>query len=140
MIAVAAEFAEVIFCAPLTIEQAQTFYRIIKARMTDHGRSLDEMKIMLELSAIVGRTAAEAQEKYEFLQSLIHPIVAREILSTVLGGVDLTPIRSTDRSPTICRCRMRAAARLTTCSISPAASISRSGRWRCGSLAPAARA
>ncbi len=26
MIAVAAEFAEVIFCAPLTLEQAQTFY------------------------------------------------------------------------------------------------------------------
>ena len=28
---------------------------------------------------------AEAQEKYEYLQSLIHPMVAREILSTVLG-------------------------------------------------------
>jgi N-acetyl-S-(2-succino)cysteine monooxygenase len=86
-----AERAKFDLCAPLTIEQAQTFYRIIKARMTDHGRSPDEMKIMPELSAIVGRTAAEAQEKYEFLQSLIHPIVAREILSTVLGGVDLTP-------------------------------------------------
>ena len=30
---------------------------------------------------------AEANEKYEYLQSLIHPIVAREILSTVLGGI-----------------------------------------------------
>jgi alkanesulfonate monooxygenase len=43
------------------------------------------------LSAVVGRTSAEAEEKYEYLQSLIHPVVAREILSTVLGGVDLTP-------------------------------------------------
>jgi alkanesulfonate monooxygenase len=91
MIDVAAEFAEVIFCAPLTLEQAQTFYRAIKGRMAEHGRSPDGMKIMPGLSAIIGRTEVEAQEKYEHLQSLIHPVVAREILSTVLGGVDLKP-------------------------------------------------
>jgi alkanesulfonate monooxygenase SsuD/methylene tetrahydromethanopterin reductase-like flavin-dependent oxidoreductase (luciferase family) len=49
------------------------------------------MKVLPGLSCIVGRTDEEAQERYEHLQSLIHPIVAREILSTVLGGVDLTP-------------------------------------------------
>jgi FMN-dependent oxidoreductase (nitrilotriacetate monooxygenase family) len=91
MIGVAAEFAEVIFCAPLTIEQAQTFYGTIKGKMAEHGRSPDAMKIMPGLSAIVGRTEAEAEEKYQELQSLIHPVVAREILSTVLGGIDLTP-------------------------------------------------
>jgi len=91
MIAVAAEFAEVIFCAPLTLDQARTFYANIKGRLANHGRSPDEMKIMPGLSAIIGRTEAEAQERYDYLQSLIHPIVAREILSTVLGGVDLAP-------------------------------------------------
>jgi N-acetyl-S-(2-succino)cysteine monooxygenase len=91
MIAVAAEFAEVIFCAPLNLQQAQTFYANIKGQLGKHGRSPDEMKVMPGLSAIVGRTEAEAQERYEHLQSLIHPIVAREILSTVLGGVDLSP-------------------------------------------------
>ena len=90
MIAVAAEFAEVIFCAPLTIEQARTFYGRIKGEMDKHGRSPDEMKIMPGLSAIVGRSEPEANEKYEYLQSLIHPVVAREILSMVLGNVDLT--------------------------------------------------
>jgi N-acetyl-S-(2-succino)cysteine monooxygenase len=90
MIAVAAEFAEVIFCAPLTIEQAKTFYATLKGRMAEHGRSPDEMKIMPGLSAVVGRTEAEAQEKYDYLQSLIHPMVAREILSMVLGHVDLS--------------------------------------------------
>jgi alkanesulfonate monooxygenase len=49
------------------------------------------VKIMPGLSCIVGRTAAEAQEQYEHLQSLIHPMVAREILSMVLGHVDLSP-------------------------------------------------
>ena len=49
------------------------------------------MKIMPGLSCVIGRTDAEAEENYEYLNSLIHPIVAREILSMVLGNVDLTP-------------------------------------------------
>ena len=90
MIAVAAEFAEVIFCAPLTLEAAQTFYKNLKGRVESYGRSPDQVKIMPGLSAIIGRTEAEAQERYEHLQSLIHPIVAREILSLVLGNIDLS--------------------------------------------------
>jgi alkanesulfonate monooxygenase len=99
MIAVAAEFGEAIFCAPLTLEQAQGFYKKMKGRMAELGHTPNEMKIMPGLSAIVGRTEAEANEKYEHLQSLIHPLVAREILSTVLGGVDLTPYPFDDRLP-----------------------------------------
>jgi alkanesulfonate monooxygenase len=91
MIAVAAEFAEVIFCAPLTLQAARDFYATIKGQLAAHGRVSDEMKIMPGLSAIVGRTDAEARENYEHLNSLIHPIVAREILSMVLGNVDLSP-------------------------------------------------
>jgi N-acetyl-S-(2-succino)cysteine monooxygenase len=90
MIAVAAEFAEVIFCAPLTLDAAQKFYSTLKDKLSAYGRSPDEMKIMPGLSAVIGRTDAEAEEHYEYLNSLVHPIVAREILSTVLGNVDLT--------------------------------------------------
>jgi alkanesulfonate monooxygenase len=90
MIAVAAEFAEVIFCAPLTLEAAQTFYADLKGRVARYGRDPDQVKIMPGLSVIVGRTEAEAQERYDYLQSLIHPIVAREILSLVLGSIDLS--------------------------------------------------
>jgi alkanesulfonate monooxygenase SsuD/methylene tetrahydromethanopterin reductase-like flavin-dependent oxidoreductase (luciferase family) len=43
------------------------------------------------LSVYVGRTEEEANEKFEHQNSLMHPVVAREILSTVLGNVDLTP-------------------------------------------------
>jgi N-acetyl-S-(2-succino)cysteine monooxygenase len=90
MIRVAAEFAEVIFCAPLNIEQGRTFYAELKARLATHGRSPDEMKIMPGLSPVVGRTAQEADEKQRTLDELTHPTVAREILSTVLGGADLS--------------------------------------------------
>lgn len=87
---VSAEFAECIFSAPLTLEQAKATYADLKARMERFGRNPEHMKILPGLGTVVGRTEAEAQEKHEYLQSLIHPIVGREILSTVLGGVDLT--------------------------------------------------
>jgi alkanesulfonate monooxygenase len=90
MIAVAAEFAEVIFCVPLTLEAGQTFYKDIKTRAARYGRAPDHIKIMPGLSAVVGRTEADANEQYEYLQSLIHPIVAREILSTIFAGYDFS--------------------------------------------------
>jgi len=90
MIEVAAEFAEVIFCAPLTLESAKDFYAKMKARVAQHGRNPEHVLIMPGLSAIVAPTEAEANEQFEYLQSLIHPIVAREILSTVLSGVDFS--------------------------------------------------
>jgi alkanesulfonate monooxygenase len=64
-----------------------------------HGRNPDHVKIMPGLSAIIGRTEAEAEERYEYLQSLIHPIVAREILSMVLGHVDLSSYSLDDPLP-----------------------------------------
>jgi alkanesulfonate monooxygenase len=90
MIRVAAEFAEVIFCAPLNIDQGRALYAELKTRMAGHGRARDQMKIMPGLSAVVGRTAEEADEKQRCLDELTHPIVAREILSTVLGNADLS--------------------------------------------------
>jgi FMN-dependent oxidoreductase (nitrilotriacetate monooxygenase family) len=99
MIRVAAEFAEVIFCAPLTLEAAQKFYAELKGRVAAHGRNPDHVKIMPGLSVIIGRTDVEAEESYNYLQSLIHPIVAREILSMVLGHVDLSPYSLDDPLP-----------------------------------------
>jgi len=99
MIAVAAEFAEAIFCAPLSFENAKTFYAELKNRVASHGRDPGQVKIMPGLSCIVGHTEAEAQERYEYLQSLIHPMVAREILSMVLGYADLSAYALDDPMP-----------------------------------------
>ena len=89
---VAARFAEVIFSAHLTKESCQGYFKEIKTRAADKfGRNPDHLKVMPGLSVYVGRTEEEANEKYEYQNSLMHPVVAREILSTVLGGVDLTP-------------------------------------------------
>jgi FMN-dependent oxidoreductase (nitrilotriacetate monooxygenase family) len=88
---VAARFAEVIFSAHLTIESCQRYFTEVKTRAADKfGRNPDHIKVMPGLSCFVAETEAEAIEKYEYLQSLIHPIAAREMLSTILGGVDLS--------------------------------------------------
>jgi FMN-dependent oxidoreductase (nitrilotriacetate monooxygenase family) len=88
---VAARFAEVIFSANLTIDTCQKYFKEVKTRAQDKfGRNPDHLKVMPGLSVYVGRTEAEATEKYDYQNSLMHPIVAREILSTVLGGVDLS--------------------------------------------------
>ncbi len=99
MIKVAAEFAEVIFCAPLSLDNAKKFYAELKGRVASYGRDPDQVKIMPGLSCIVGRTAEEAQERYDHLQSLIHPMVAREILSMVLGYADLSRYSLDDPMP-----------------------------------------
>src|SRR4051812_28788540 len=89
---VAARFAEVIFSAHLTMESCQQYFKEIKTRAHEKfGRNPDHLKVMPGLSAYVGRTEEEANEKFEHQNSLMHPVVAREILSTVLGNVDLTP-------------------------------------------------
>lgn len=58
--------------------------------MVAHGRDPDHCKVMPGLSVIVAETEEEARRDFDFIQSLIHPIVGREILSTMLGSVDLS--------------------------------------------------
>jgi alkanesulfonate monooxygenase len=86
----AARFAEAIFSPHLTIDAAKPYYDDVKARMRRYGRDPDHLKILPGLSVIVAPTEAEARADYEFLQSLIHPIVGREILATMLGDMDLS--------------------------------------------------
>jgi N-acetyl-S-(2-succino)cysteine monooxygenase len=73
-----------------TLDQAQAFYRDLKARAVAYGRAADHIKLLPGLNPVVGRTEAEADEKHRYLQSLIHPDVGRELLANALGDVDLS--------------------------------------------------
>jgi FMN-dependent oxidoreductase (nitrilotriacetate monooxygenase family) len=86
----AAETAEVVFTAHLTRADAQAFYADVKNRAVHAGRSPDDLKLMPGLFPVVGRTTSEAEEKYEELQSLVHPDVGLALLATMLGGADLS--------------------------------------------------
>lgn len=94
----AAATAEGVFSGELTMEGSQTHYSDIKNRMSRYGRSPDEMKIMPGLTAIVGRTRAEALDKERELAELIHPVVGREYIGTLVG-LDLSDCDVDDNLP-----------------------------------------
>jgi alkanesulfonate monooxygenase len=87
----AAEFAEAIFTGHVLLDSAQKYYADVKSQAANMGRNPDHVVVMPGLSPVVGRTEAEAREKQEYLQSLVDPVVAREILGTLLGYIDLSP-------------------------------------------------
>jgi N-acetyl-S-(2-succino)cysteine monooxygenase len=95
----AAEYAEVVFCSPNSIEVAQEYYANLKGRMEKFGRNPDDLKVLPGLSPIVAPTMSEAEEKFDEMQAMIDPVVAKEILATVLGYVDLSEYDLDDPVP-----------------------------------------
>lgn len=87
-----AEFAEVIFSNHFELESAKSYYSDLKGRAAAHGRPPHHISILPGLSVIVGQTAEDAENKFQVLQSMVDPVVARELLSLVLGGADLSQI------------------------------------------------
>ncbi len=86
----AARQAEIVFTPIHTIGMGQAFYGDLKARAAAYGRAPDHIKLMPGLNPIVGRTETEAEEKHQYLRSLIYPDVGRELLANALGDVDLS--------------------------------------------------
>lgn len=80
----AARTAEVVFASDPTVEAGRRFYDDLKGRMGKYGRSPGEMKILTGLSVVIGDTEAEAEDKYQTLQGMIHPDVGRMRLATDL--------------------------------------------------------
>jgi N-acetyl-S-(2-succino)cysteine monooxygenase len=95
----AAAFAEAIFSPHLNIPDAKAYYDDVKGRMRKYGRDPNSLKILPGISVIVARDEKKAKEDFEFLQNLIHPIVGREILSTMLGEMDLRPFSLDEQLP-----------------------------------------
>jgi N-acetyl-S-(2-succino)cysteine monooxygenase len=85
-----AETAEVIFFSQQRVAVAREFYKDVKGRMAKFGREPGQLRMLAGLNPTVGRTEAEAREKFEYLQSLIHPDVGKELISVDLGGADLS--------------------------------------------------
>ena len=87
----AAEIAEVVFTAHQSVENALKFYDDLKGRLAKYGRAPDDVKIMPGVSPVIGRTQQEADEKFEHLQSLVHPEIGLALLGELLGNIDLSP-------------------------------------------------
>ncbi|MDB4988921.1 MAG: monooxygenase [Myxococcaceae bacterium] len=80
----AARFAEAVFTAQQTLEDAQRFYKDLKARTRAVGRDPNTIKILPGIVPVIGATEREAQELDAQLESLIVPEYARAQLAKTL--------------------------------------------------------
>lgn len=95
----AARTAEVIFTANQTLADAQEFYSDVKGRLAKFGRRPEQLLIMPGIFPVLGGTEKQAQENYEFIQSLVHPTIAWSILKQYYVGVDLSGYSLDDKAP-----------------------------------------
>jgi FMN-dependent oxidoreductase (nitrilotriacetate monooxygenase family) len=80
----AARYAEAIFTAQQTIEDAQSFYADLKRRAEQLGRDPDSLKILPGIVPVLGGTAAEAERRAQELEELIVPAYGLEQLGDIL--------------------------------------------------------
>jgi FMN-dependent oxidoreductase (nitrilotriacetate monooxygenase family) len=85
----AAACGEVVYTAQSDVLEAREFYHDVKRRMAGFGRHPDDLLILPGVFTFAGSSKAEADEKYEHLQSLIDPEVALFLLKGELGEIDL---------------------------------------------------
>ena len=82
--AFAARWAEAVFTAQQTLEEARSFYADLKARAAALGRDPDGIKILPGIVPVIGETEAEARDLEDQLERLINPEYARLQLAKTL--------------------------------------------------------
>lgn len=89
---IAAEYCDMVFMAKNDLKSAQDYYTSVKGRLEAFGRKKTDLLMMLGLTPIVGRTRAEAQEKFEELEALIDPLVGLQMLYRSFGDLSHLPL------------------------------------------------
>ncbi|OMF12079.1 monooxygenase [Paenibacillus amylolyticus] len=67
----AARSADAVYTGHETLEEAREFYRDVKARAVAYGRQAADILIFPGIGPIVGRTAEEAEQKYQEIAELV---------------------------------------------------------------------
>jgi FMN-dependent oxidoreductase (nitrilotriacetate monooxygenase family) len=80
----AARYAEAVFTAQQTLEDAQSFYADLKSRAQAFGRDPGSIKILPGIVPVLGASEVEARQLEEELDRLIKPEFARHQLAQVL--------------------------------------------------------
>ena len=80
----AARYAEAVFTAQQTLEDAQSFYSDLKGRTRALGRDPEAIKILPGIVPVLGGTEAEARAREAELDRLISPEYAKRQLAQVL--------------------------------------------------------
>lgn len=83
----AARTADVMFCAPGSLERGKAFYADIKGRTAKYGRTPEQMAIMPGLFVVAGGTEEEARRKYKDVQDATPDSFKLQSIERYLGGV-----------------------------------------------------
>ncbi|PHK48503.1 LLM class flavin-dependent oxidoreductase [Staphylococcus edaphicus] len=89
-VAFAAKNAEVVFTAQNDMNDAIVFADHLKAQVKQERRSQQDVLVMPGIFPVIGETKEEAEANYKSLQDLIIPEMGLELLSSYLGGIDLS--------------------------------------------------
>ena len=89
----AARWAEVVFTVQRGHDEMRAFYQDLKSRMEAVGRKPNECAILPAISVVLGETESIAQERADYLNSLIDPELSVAASSSGLGA-DLTKLKA----------------------------------------------
>jgi len=109
---IAAEFCDMVFMAKNDLKSAQDQYSSVKDRLEGYGRKRSDLLMMLGLTTIVGRTRAEAQEKYEELEALIDPMVGLSMLYRSFGDLSHLPLDGPVPKPDLDKVGLKSSAKM----------------------------
>ena len=97
---IAAQHADVVYSAPHEIAPAKLYYDTLKGRMARHGRRPGDLLIMPGITHFVGRTLAEAQDKFERLNALVDPLLGLSYLYQQMGDLSAYDVDGPVPEPT----------------------------------------
>lgn len=87
-----ARVADLIYTQQKTKDDAAAFYHDVKAHGAKAGRDPDSMLVMPGIVPLLGRSRAEAEDKFAQMQDMVHARVGLPMLAEVFGdlsGLDL---------------------------------------------------
>lgn len=85
----AAQYAEVIYAAAQTLDEAKSFYSDVKGRLAKYGREPDDLKVTPGLFYHIGSSRQEAQEKYESFRDSVDVSGLKSFWGADLSGFPL---------------------------------------------------
>lgn len=85
----AAQYAELIYAAAQTIEEAKKDYADVKSRLAKYGREPDDLRVTPGLYYFLGRSRQEARENYESFREAVDVTARRNILGVDVSELDL---------------------------------------------------
>lgn len=89
---IAARHAEVVYAVPHDIDTGRAYYADLKSRVVAHGRPAEGLKIMPGITPFIGRSEAEAREKYDLLNALVAPELGLSYLYGQMGDLSGYPL------------------------------------------------